>query len=100
MLLSVISTITIYPQYIPSYIESSSGLNNPFLDGGRTEVELADINADGHLDIISVGDHGSPYINTNEHGIMVWFGNGTGSGWSVIQWGNFGYGGVAVGDVN
>ncbi|MFI5237904.1 MAG: T9SS type A sorting domain-containing protein, partial [Ignavibacteriales bacterium] len=41
-----------------------------------------------------------PYINTNEHGIMVWFGNGTGSGWSVIQWGNFGYGGVAVGDVN
>src|SRR4030065_87225 len=100
LLLSLISISTIYSQYIPSYVESSSGLNNPFLEGGRTEVELADINGDGNLDIISVGDHGSPYINTGEHGVMIWFGNGTGSNWSVVQIGNFGYGGVAIGDVN
>jgi len=100
LFLSLISFSTIHPQYIPSYVESSSGLNNPFLEGGRTEVELADINGDGNLDIISVGDHGSPYINTAEHGVMIWFGNGTGSNWSVVQIGNFGYGGVAIGDVN
>ena len=100
LLFSLISISTVYSQYIPTYIESSSGLNNPFLDGGRTEVELADINGDGNLDIISVGDHGSPYINTGEHGVMIWFGNGTGANWSVVQIGNFGYGGVAIGDVN
>ncbi|MEA3475352.1 MAG: FlgD immunoglobulin-like domain containing protein [Candidatus Cloacimonadota bacterium] len=81
------------------YIESSSGLNIPQLDGGRTELEFADIDADGNIDILSIGDHGSPYINTSEHGIMVWFGDGNGS-WGVYQNGNFGYGGIAVGDVN
>jgi hypothetical protein len=100
LLLSLISLSTVYSQYIPTYIESSSGLNNPFLEGGRTEVELADMNGDGNLDIISVGDHGSPYINTGEHGVMIWFGNGIGTNWSVVQIGNFGYGGVAIGDVN
>ncbi len=100
LLLSLISFYTIYPQYIPTYVESSGGLNNPFLEGGRTELELADIDGDGNLDIISVGDHGSPYINTGEHGVMVWRGNGTGANWAVIQIGNFGYGGVAIGDVN
>ena len=100
LLLSLISFSTIHPQYIPTYVESSSGLNNPFLEGGRTELELADMNGDGNLDIISVGDHGSPYINTAEHGVMIWFGNGNGTNWSVVQIGNFGYGGVAIGDVN
>lgn len=100
LLLFLIYFSTIYPQYIPTYVESSSGLNNPFLEGGRTEVELADINGDGNLDIVSVGDHGSPYINTGEHGVMVWRGNGTGENWAIIQIGNFGYGGVAIGDVN
>jgi hypothetical protein len=100
LLLILFSITTISPQYIPTYIESSTGLNNPFLEGGRTEVELADMNGDGNLDIVSVGDHGSPYINTGEHGVMIWFGNGTGANWSVVQIGNFGYGGVAVGDVN
>jgi hypothetical protein len=100
LLFSLISFSTIHPQYIPTYVESSSGLNNPFLEGGRTELELADMNGDGNLDIISVGDHGSPYINTGEHGVMIWFGNGTGANWSVVQNGDFGYGGVAVGDVN
>ena len=82
-----------------TYIESSSGLGFPAMEGGRTELEFADINADGHIDILSIGDHGSPYINTQEHGIMVWFGDGSGN-WEVYQNGNFGYGGIAVGDVN
>jgi hypothetical protein len=100
LLISLIGFYTVYAQYIPTYVESSSGLDNPFLDGGRTEVELADINNDGNLDILTVGDHGSPYIQTAEHGIMVWLGNGSATNWTGIQIGNFGYGGIAVGDVN
>ncbi len=80
-------------------LSKSSGLENPDKEEGKTELELADINNDGHLDIISVGDHGSPYVNSDEHGIMVWLGNGEGS-WTVHQSGNFGYGGCAIGDLN
>ena len=100
LLISLIGFCTVYAQYIPTYVESSNGLDNPFLDGGRTEVELADINNDGNLDILTVGDHGSPYIGTAEHGIMVWLGDGSATNWTGIQIGNFGYGGIAVGDVN
>lgn len=82
-----------------TFVEKSTGLGNPEKEGGDTEYELADINNDGHLDIISVGDHGSPYVNTNQHGIMVWSGNGKGK-WSVNQTGNFGYGGIEAGDLN
>ncbi|MEO0141385.1 MAG: VCBS repeat-containing protein [candidate division WOR-3 bacterium] len=82
-----------------SYRESSSGLENPEMEEGRTVLEIGDVNGDGNPDIVSVGDHGSPYVNTSEHGIMVWFGNGSGS-WSVYQNGDFGYGGVALGDMN
>jgi hypothetical protein len=82
-----------------SYVQSSNGLGTPALEGGNTELELADVNLDGHLDLVSIGDHGSPYINTDQHGVMVWFGDGAGN-WSVFQYGNFGYGGIAVGDVN
>jgi len=85
--------------YSLGYVESSSGLQTPAMEGGRTELELVDINLDGHPDILSIGDHGSPYVNTQEHGIMVWFGNGAGS-WTVYQNGDFGYGGIAIGDVN
>jgi hypothetical protein len=85
--------------YALEYIESSSGLQTPQLEAGRTEVEFVDIDADGNIDIISIGDHGSPYVNTQEHGIMVWFGDGTGN-WDVYQNGNFGYGGIAAGDLN
>ena len=85
--------------YALDYMESSSGLQNPQLESGRTELEVVDINGDGNVDILSIGDHGSPYINTQEHGIMVWFGDGSGN-WSVFQSGNFGYGGIAIGDLN
>ncbi|MCD6171423.1 MAG: VCBS repeat-containing protein, partial [Thermoplasmata archaeon] len=80
-------------------LSKSSGLEIPQKEEGKTEYELADINNDGNLDIISVGDHGSPNVNSGEHGIMVWLGNGKGN-WSVHQTGNFGYGGCAIGDLN
>ncbi|UCF49134.1 MAG: VCBS repeat-containing protein, partial [Thermoplasmatales archaeon] len=82
-----------------TFIEKSTGLNNPEKEGGKTELELADINNDGHLDIICVGDHGSPYVNSQQHGIMVWLGDGIDT-WSVNQVGNFGYGGIEAGDLN
>lgn len=83
-----------------SYVESSAGLvDNPRMDGGSVEVEMGDVNGDGHVDLVSIGDHGSPYVNTSMHGITVWFGDGFG-GWSLFQNGDFGYGGIALGDVN
>lgn len=85
--------------YALTYIESSQGLENPGMEGGRTELEMVDINNDGNIDILSIGDHGSPYVNTQEHGVMVWFGNGQGL-WNLYQYGDFGYGGIAIGDVN
>jgi hypothetical protein len=85
--------------YALDYVESSNGLEDPQLESGRTELEMADVDGDGNVDILSIGDHGSPYINTQEHGIMVWFGDGC-ANWSVFQNGNFGYGGIAVGDLN
>lgn len=82
------------------YADSSPvGGQFPAWDGGDTGLRFADINSDGHVDFLSIGDHGSPYINTQEHGIMVYFGDGAG-GWSIHMEGYFGYGGIAVGDVN
>jgi hypothetical protein len=82
-----------------TFVEKSTGLEIPSKDGGNTELELADMNNDGNLDIICVGDHGSPYINSEQHGIMVWLGDGV-SAWSVNQVGDFGYGGIEAGDLN
>ncbi|MBN2175030.1 MAG: VCBS repeat-containing protein [Bacteroidales bacterium] len=92
-----------FPIYLFSqslnYINSSNGLEPPEWEGGNSEYEFADINNDGVVDIISMGDHGNPGVNTNQQGIMVWFGDGAGN-WSVQMDGNLGYGGIAVGDVN
>lgn len=82
-----------------NYIESSVGLSYPDWEGGRTELEFCDMNMDGNIDMVSIGDHGCPNVGTAQHGIMVWFGDGTGT-WSVSMSGDFGYGGIAVGDVN
>ncbi len=81
------------------YFDSSEGLDTPEMEGGRSELELGDVNGDGCVDITCIGDHGSPYIGTGQHGIMIWFGDGGGS-WQVYQNGNFGYGGIALGDVD
>lgn len=81
------------------FVESSSGMNYPTWESGMTELEFADINLDGFVDILSIGDHGCPNTGAQEHGIMVWFGDGKGN-WSVQMTGDFGYGGIAIGDVN
>lgn len=82
-----------------AYELSTGAFAQPGFEGGDTELELADVNDDGHLDIVSIGDHGSPFVNTQQHGVMVWFGDGTGA-FTLVQNGNFGYGGVAIGDAN
>jgi hypothetical protein len=82
-----------------TYVESSAGLDQPGMDGGDSELEFGDVNGDGHIDLVSVGDHGNPLVNTLEEGIMVWLGNGLG-GWTHRQYGYLGYGGVALGDLN
>jgi len=77
----------------------STGLDNPTLESGPTAFTVADMNNDGNPDIVSVGDHGNPYVNTQEHGIMVYLNDGNGT-WDCHQNGNFGYGGIAAGDIN
>ena len=86
-------------QPLLNYVQSSSGMSSPEWEGGRTELEFADMNGDGNLDIITIGDHGNPFIGSGEEGIMVYFGDGHGN-WSVQMGGDFGYGGIAAGDVN
>ncbi len=80
-----------------SYMESSFGLSWPRWEGGRSEIEMADVNLDGNIDLLTIGDHGSPLYD--EKGVMVYFGDGLGR-WRVEMSGNFGYGGIAIGDVN
>jgi hypothetical protein len=83
----------------PTYVEASLGLAAVLWEGGDTELEFADVDGDGNPDLVTIGDHGSPFVNTQEHGIMTYFGDGAGS-WSLFQNGNFGYGGIAAGDVD
>jgi hypothetical protein len=80
-------------------VSRSTGLGTPEKEEGNTEYEVGDVDADGHLDLVSVGDHGSPYVNSDQHGIMVWLGVGAGT-WTVHQFASFGYGGCALGDLD
>jgi hypothetical protein len=82
-----------------SYIRLTDGLNIPEFEGGRTDFRMEDINMDGHIDILTIGDHGSPGINAGQHGVCVWFGDGSGNFTNYMN-GDFGYGGLAIGDVN
>jgi hypothetical protein len=82
-----------------SYSRITAGLTTPSFEGGRTDFVFSDINDDGHVDILSVGDHGNPNINSDQQGLLIWFNQGDGS-FENFMTGNFGYGGIAVGDVN
>lgn len=83
-----------------AYVESSQGLlDNPAFESGDTEFEMADLNGDGFVDLVSIGDHGNPGIGSQEEGVMVWLGDGRG-GWTYRHAGELGYGGIAVGDLD
>ena len=43
-----------------AYVESSSGLIPPTMDGGRTEVEMGDVDGDGNIDLVSVATTARP----------------------------------------
>lgn len=81
------------------YREASDGLDTVYFDTGPTEVEIGDVNGDGCPDLVTVGDHGAPDWTGGQGGLMVWLGNCSTS-WTMRQQGNFGYGGVALADVN
>lgn len=81
-----------------TYTQVTNGLMDVY-ESGNTIFSVGDIDNDGDIDIISVGDHWSPLI-PEEHGIMVFKNNGSGTAWTKFMSGNFGYGGVALGDVN
>lgn len=83
-----------------SYTLITKGLDTVTFESGVTELESGDINGDGKIDIVTIGDHGSPRVNATEAGIMVWKNNGDGTKWSLVKTGNLGYGGVALGDIN
>jgi hypothetical protein len=82
-----------------SYSRITTGFNTPTFEGGRTDFAFSDINDNGHVDILSIGDHGNPLINSTQQGLLIWFNNGDGTFESFMT-GYFGYGGIAVGDVN
>jgi hypothetical protein len=83
-----------------SYQLITSGLDAVSFESGLTELEAGDVNRDGQIDLVTIGDHGSPNVNASEAGIMLWKNNGDGTSWSLVKQGDFGYGGVALGDVN
>ena len=80
-----------------TYVDHSSGLEVPQMEAGDTELEFGDVDGDGHVDLAMIGDHYSPW--QDQHGVMVWFGDGVGT-WLLHAEGNFGYGGIALGDAN
>ena len=80
-------------------IQRSTGLDAIDWEEGHTELELGDANGDGHLDILSVGDHGNPNFNSTETGILCYLGDGAGN-WEVHEYGSFGYGGLGLGDLD
>lgn len=94
---AAIAILLLFTPESVTLVLKANGLGIPPKENGRTEYELADVDDDGHLDIISVGDHGNP--GGGQLGIMVWFGDGLGN-WAVAKEGDFGYGGCALGDLN
>ena len=83
-----------------SYQLITSGLDAVTFENGLGGLAAGDVHGDGNIDIVTIGDHGSPHVNATEAGIMVWANNGDGTSWTLSKEGDFGYGGVALGDVN
>jgi hypothetical protein len=100
LILSVLSFCFCLSKAQLTYTVVTNGLNSVSFEGGGAELECGDVDGDGDLDLVTIGSHGSPNINATEAGIMVWKNNGNGTSWSLSQSGSFGYGGVALGDVN
>ena len=85
------------------FIEKSTGLESITFDEGKTEFEVGDINNDGNLDVVSVGDHGNPQIgqfNGEGYGILTYLGDGAGNWTFTPSNDQLGYGGCALGDMN
>ncbi len=80
------------------YTQVTNGLTDVY-ESGNSLFNLGDIDNDGDIDIVSVGDHYGG-LGVNEDGIMVFKNNGNGTVWTKTMSGGFGYGGVALGDVN
>jgi len=80
-------------------IQRSSGFDSIDWEEGHTELEFGDVNCDGHPDLLSVGAHAIPNVNSTEHGVICYLGDGAGN-WTAHQNGNFGYGGIGIGDLN
>jgi len=83
-----------------NYTQATAGLSAVTFEIGFTELESADMNGDGKIDLITIGDHGSPNFSATEAGVMVFLNSGTGTSWTLKKTGSFGYGGIATGDVN
>ncbi len=97
--LLIVATLTgTYAQAQFNYTQVTTGLTDVY-ESGNTIFALGDIDNDGDIDIISVGDHYGGIV-ANEMGIMVFKNNGSGTAWVKTMSGEFGYGGVALGDVN
>lgn len=57
LFLTIVSVQFSVRAQIPSYITDYSSFNALTLEGGQTEIEFADINNDGHLDLLTVNNH-------------------------------------------
>jgi hypothetical protein len=92
----ILATVHSTAQY--TYVQVLNGLGDVY-ESGNSVFALGDIDNDGDIDIISVGDHWGGVV-PNQMGIMVFKNNGNGTAWTKTMSGVHGYGGVALGDVN
>src|SRR5919201_4341902 len=79
-----------------SYTLVTSGLDAVTFEIGLTELEAGDVDGDGRIDLVTIGDHGSPNVNATEAGIMVWKSDGAGTEWSLVKQAALGHGGVSL----
>lgn len=97
--IAVLMLMTVRDGLSLEYFENSSGLDTIHFETGDATVRFGDVNNDGFPDLVTLGDHGNPGWY-GEQGVMVWQANCHPNYWSFRQAGNFGYGGMALGDVN